>query len=153
MLLFSHSVTFSSLGPHGLEHARLSCPSPSPGACSNSYLLSRWCHPTISSSIIPFSSCLQFFSSLGSFPMSWLFLSGCRNIEVSDSVFNFRFNPSYSGLICFRIDWFDLLAVQGNSQESSPVPQFKSISSSALSLLHSPTLTSIHDHWKNHSLD
>ena len=69
--------------------------------------------------------------------------------------FSFGLSPSneYSGLISFRIDWFDLLIVKGTLQESSPTPQFKSINSSALSLLHSPTLTSIHDHRKNHSLD
>ena len=68
--------------------------------------------------------------------------------------FSFSISPSneYSGLISFSMDWFDLLAVQG-TQESSPTPQFKSINSSALSFLHSPTLTSIHDHWKNHSLN
>ena len=68
--------------------------------------------------------------------------------------FSFSISPSnkYSGLISFRIDWFDLLAVQG-TQELSPIPQFKSISSSTFSFLYSPTLTSIHDHWKNHSLD
>ena len=68
--------------------------------------------------------------------------------------FSFSFSPSneYSGLIAFRIDWLDLLAVQG-TQESSPTPQFKSINSSALSFLYSPTLISIHDHWKNHSFD
>ena len=68
--------------------------------------------------------------------------------------FSFNISPSneHPGLISFRMDWLDLLAVQG-TQESSPTPQFKSINSSALSLLHSPTLTSIHDHWKNHSLD
>ena len=69
--------------------------------------------------------------------------------------FNFRISPSseHPGLITFRMDWLDLLAVQGDSQESSPTPQIKSINSSVLSFLHSPTLTSIHDHWKNHSLD
>ena len=70
--------------------------------------------------------------------------------------FSFSISPSneHSGLISFRMDWLDLLAVQGtHSQESSPTPQFKSINSSVLSFLHSPTLTSIHDHWKNHSLD
>ena len=69
--------------------------------------------------------------------------------------FSFSISPSneYSGLISFRIDWFDLLAVQGTLKSPSPTPQFKSINSSALSLLHSPTLTSIHDHWKNHCLD
>ena len=59
----------------------------------------------------------------------------------------------YSGLISFRMDWLDLLTVQGDSQESSPTPQFKSISSSALSFLYGPTLTSIRDYWKNHSFD
>ena len=68
--------------------------------------------------------------------------------------FSFSISPSdeYSGLISFWMDWLDLLAVQGTLQESSPTPQFKSINSSALSFLYSPTLTSIHDHWKNHSL-
>ena len=72
-----------------------------------------------------------------------------------DWSFSFSISPSneYSGLISFRMDWLDLLAVQGDSQESSPTPQFKSINSSALSFLYSPTLTSIHDYWKNHSLD
>ena len=69
--------------------------------------------------------------------------------------FSFSISPSneYSGLISFRIDWLDLLAVQGTSQESSPTPQFKSISSLVLSFLYSPTFTCIHDYWKNHSLD
>ena len=72
-----------------------------------------------------------------------------------DWSFSFNISPSneYSGLICFKMDWLDLLAVQRESQESSPTPQFKSINSSALSFLYSPTLTSIHDYWKNHSLD
>ena len=69
--------------------------------------------------------------------------------------FSFSVSPSneYSGLISFRIDWFDLLVVQGTPRKSSPTPQFKSINSSALSFLYSPSLTSLHDHWKNHSLD
>ena len=69
--------------------------------------------------------------------------------------FSFNISPSseHPGLISFRMDWLDLLAVQGTLQESSPTPQFKSINLLALSFLHSPTLTSIHDHWKNHSLD
>ena len=69
--------------------------------------------------------------------------------------FNFRISPSnkYSGFISFRMDWLDLLAVQGTLQESSPIPQFKSINSSVLSFLYSPTLTSIHDYWRNHSFD
>ena len=74
LLLFSCSVVSDSLGPHGLHHARLPCPSPAPGVCSNSCPSSWWCHPTISSSVVPFSSCLQSFPASGSFLMSWLFL-------------------------------------------------------------------------------
>ena len=76
LLLFSHYAMSESLWPQGLQHARPLCPSPSPGVCSNSCPLSRWCHPTISSSVIPFSSCLQSFPASGSFPMSQLFTSG-----------------------------------------------------------------------------
>ena len=85
---FSCSVMSDTLQPHGLQHARLPCPSPSPGACSNSCPLSRWCHPTISSSVIPFSSCLQSFPASGSFLMNQFFESGGQSIGVSalDSV-------------------------------------------------------------------
>ena len=83
---FSCSVMSNSLWPHGLQHARLPCPSPTPRACSNSWLSSQWCHPTISSSVIPFSSCLQSFLASGSFPMSQFFTSGGQSIEVSASV-------------------------------------------------------------------
>ena len=82
---FSHSVISGSLRPHGLLHARLPCPSPTPGVCSNSYSLSQWCHPTISSSVIPFSFCLQSFPVSGSFPMSQFFTSGGQSIGVSAS--------------------------------------------------------------------
>ena len=75
-----------SLGPHRLQHARLPCPSPTPGACSNSCPLSRWCYPTISSSVIPFSSCLQTFPASGSLQMSPFFPSGVESIETSASV-------------------------------------------------------------------
>ena len=75
LLLFSHSVVSDSLWPHGLQQARLPCPSPSPGACSNPCPLSRWCHPTILSSVSPCSSCLQSFLATGSFLMSQLFAS------------------------------------------------------------------------------
>ena len=75
----------SSLQPHGLQHARLACPSLSPRACSNSCPLSQWCHPTTTSSVIPFSSCPQSFPASGSFPVSWLFLSGGQSIGVSTS--------------------------------------------------------------------
>ena len=105
---FSHSVVSNSLKPLGLQHTRLPCPSPTHGACSHSCPSSQWCHPNISSSVIPFSSCLQSFPASGSFQMSQLFPSGGQSFGVSASV------PSKecSGLISFRIDWFDL-AVQG----------------------------------------
>ena len=80
---FSHSVVSDSLWPHGLQHARLPCPSPTPGACSNSCPLSQWFHPMISTSVIPFSSCLQSFPASGSFPMSQLLASGGQSIGVS----------------------------------------------------------------------
>ena len=80
---FSHSVVSNSLRPHGLQHARLSCPSPTPRACANSCPLSQWCHPTISSSVICFSSCLHYFPASGSFIMSWFFTSGGQSIGVS----------------------------------------------------------------------
>ena len=83
---FSHSVVFNSLQPHGLQHTRLPCPPPTPGACSNSCPSSRWYHPTLSSSVGPFSSCLQSFPASGSFPMSWFFTSGGQSIRVSASV-------------------------------------------------------------------
>ena len=85
LLLFSRSVMSDSLRPHGLQQARLPCPSLSPRACSNSCPLSQWCHPTISSSVVPFSSCLQSFPTSGSFPMSQLFTWGGQSIGASAS--------------------------------------------------------------------
>ena len=85
-LLFSRSVMSTSLWPHGLQHARLPCPSPSPGACSKSCPLSQWYHPTILSSVIPFSSCLQSFPASGSFPTSRFFASSAQSIGMSASV-------------------------------------------------------------------
>ena len=101
VVLFSRSVMSDSLWPHGLQHTRLPHPSLSPRVCSNSCPLSQWGHPAISSSVVPFSSRLQSFPASGSFLMSHFFASGGQNIEA------------YSRLICFRIDWFDLLAVLG----------------------------------------
>ena len=83
---FSCSVVSNSLQPHGLQHARLTCPSPTPKACSNSCPSSQWCHPTVSSSVIPFSSCLQSFAASGSFPMSQFFTSGNQSNGASASV-------------------------------------------------------------------
>ena len=131
---FSHPVVSDSLWSHGLQHARLLCLSPTPRACSNSCPLSQWCHPTISSSVLPFSSRIQCFPASGSFPMSQIYASDDQSISCSFSI-----SPSkeYLGLISFRIDWFDLLASPRGSQESSPTPQFKSICSLALSFLYS----------------
>ena len=100
------------LWPHELQHTRLLSPSPTPGACSNSCPSSRWSHPTISSSVVSFSSCLQSFPAPGSFQMSQFFTTGGQSIGS----FNVSVSPSseYSGLISLRIDWFDLLAVQGS---------------------------------------
>ena len=99
-----------SLQPYGLQHVRPPCPLPSPRACLDTCQLSQWCHPTISSTVIPFSSCLQSFQASGSFPMSQLSSSSGQSWN-----FSFRISPSneYSGLISFRVDWVDLLAVQG----------------------------------------
>ena len=102
LLLFNHSVVSNSLWPHGLHHTRLPCPSPSPGACSNSCPSSWWCHLIISSSAAPFSSCLQSFPASGSFSMSQLFSSGVQSIGVSASASVFPM----TGLISFRIDWY-----------------------------------------------
>ena len=82
---FSHSVMSNSLQPHGLQHTRLACPSPTPGACSKSCPSSRWCHPIISSSVVPFSSCLQSFPASGSFPVNQFFSSGGQSIRASAS--------------------------------------------------------------------
>ena len=86
LLLFSHLVFSHSLRPHGLQHTRLLCPPLSPRVCSNSCPLSWWCHPTISSSVVPFSSHLQSFPASGSFPMSQLLASGGQTIRASASV-------------------------------------------------------------------
>ena len=81
----SHSVVSDSLWPHGLQHTKLPCPSPTPRACSNSHPSSWWCHPAISASVVPFSSCLQSFPASGSFPRSQFFASGGQSIGVSAS--------------------------------------------------------------------
>ena len=147
---FSHSVVSDSLWPHGLQHARLPCPSSTPGACLNSYPSSRWCHPTSSSSIIPFSSHLQSFPASGSFPMSQLFSSGGQSTGISASTSV----PPKNIQDWFSVQWTGWLSSSPrDSQESSPTPQFKSINSSVLSLPYVPAYTSIHDCWKNHSFD
>ena len=98
----------NSLWPHGLQHARLPCPSLSPKVCSNSYPLVRWCHPTISFSVAPFS-CPQSFPASESFPVSQLLTS---ILKYWSFIFSISPSSEYSRLSSFRIDWFDLLAVQ-----------------------------------------
>ena len=108
---FSCSVVSDSLQPHELQHARPPCPSPTPGVYPNPCPLSQWCHPTILSSVVPFSSCPQSFLASGSFPMSQLFAWGGSSIGVSASTSVLPMNTP--GLISFRMDWLDLLVVQG----------------------------------------
>ena len=132
-LLFRWLIMSDSLWLHGLQHARLPCPSPSPRVCSDSCPLSWWCHPTILPSVVPFSSCLQSFPAPGSFPMSQVFASGGQSTEASASASVFSINIQ---------DWFPLELTgliscsSMDSQEFSPTPQFKSINSLALSLLY-----------------
>ena len=141
----SCSVVSDSLQPHESQDARPPCPSPIPGVHSNSCPSRQWCHPAISSSVVPFSSCPRSLPASGSFPMSQLFSRGGQSTGVSASASVLPMNTQ---------DWCPLGWTGWiSSQESSPTPQFKSINSSVLSFLYSPTLTSIHDHWKNHSLD
>ena len=106
---FSHSVVSDALWPHELQHTRLPCPSPTPGDCSNSCPSRLWCHPTISSSAVPFSSCLQCCPASESFPMSQFFPSGGQSIAVSASTSVLPMNIQD----WFPLFWFDLFAVQG----------------------------------------
>ena len=147
---FSRSVMSDSLRPHESQHSRPPCPSPTPGAYSNSRPLSWWCHPAISSSVVPFSSCPQFLPASGPFPMSQLFAWGGQSIGVSASTSLLPMNTQDLS----PLGWTGWISLQSKGLwESSPTPQFKSINFLALSFLHSPTLTSIQDHWKNHSFD
>ena len=115
---FSRSVVSDSLRPYEPQHARPSCPSPTPGVYPNPCPLCRWCHPTISSSVVPFSSCPQSFPASGSFPISQLFASGGQSIGVSASTSVLPMNTQ---------DWSP--CSPRYSQESSPTPRFKSINS------------------------
>ena len=147
---FSCSVVSGSLWPHESQHARPPCPSPTPGVYSNSCPSSRWCHPAVSSSVVPFSSCPQSLPASGSFPMSQHFAWGSQSIGVSFSASVLPMNTqdwSPSG-------WTGWISLQskGLSRVFSNTT-VQSINSSVLSFLHNPTLTSIQDHWKNHSLD
>ena len=147
---FSHSVMSDSLWRHATQHTRPPCPSPSPGVHSNSCPLSWWCYPAISSSVVPFSSCPQSLQASDSFQSVSSLHEVAKVLEFQLQHHSFQRNPRadllQNGLVGSPCSPKD-------SQESSPTPQFKSINSLALSFLHSPTLASINDHWKNHSLD
>ena len=147
---FRYSVLSDSLWPHGLQHARFPCPSTTPRVHPNSCPLSWWCYPTISSSVVPFSSCPKSFPASGSFPMSQLFTSGGQSIGVSGSTSVLPVNTQdWSPL-----GWTGWLSLQskGLSRVFSK-SQFKSISSSVLSFLYSPILISIHDYFIKHIFD
>ena len=137
-----------SLRPHELLHARPPCPSPTPGVSSNSCPSGQWCHPAISPSVVPFS-CPQSLPASGSFPMSQLFAWGGQSIGVSALASVLPMNTQ---------DWSPL-GWTGWILQSKGLLQHHSLKASIFrhsflhSFLHSPTLTSIHDHWKNHSLD
>ena len=144
----SRSVVSDSLWPHELQHARPSCPSPTPGVHSDSCPSSPWCHPAISSSVVPFSYCPQSLPASESFPMSQFFAWGGQSIGASAlaSVLPMS-TQGWSPL-----EWTGWISLQskGLSRVFSHTT-FQKHQFSALSFLHSPTLTSIHDHWKNHS--
>ena len=150
MLLFDCSVVSYSLQPHGLQHASLTCPSPSPRACSNSCPLSQWCHPTISSSVVCFSSCLQCFPASVSFQISQFFASGGQSIGVSASTsvlpinVQDRFPLGLTGLISLQSKGLSRVFFNTTVQKH----QFLSTQLSLCS-----NSQSIHDHWKNHSFD
>ena len=148
---FSCSFESDSVWSHGLQHTRLPCPSPTPRACSKSCPLSGRCHPTISSSAVPSSSCPQSFPASGSFQMSQFFASGQ---ELTQNI-----GASVSALPMNIQDWFPLRLTDLVSLQSKGLSRVfcsitvKSINSLVLNFLYGPTLTSIHDYWKNHSFD
>ena len=147
---FSCSVISNSLRPHGLQHGRLPYPSPSPEACSNSCPLSRWCHPTIWSSVVPFSSCLHISQHQGLFNESTL----CMRWPKYWS-FSFSISPSreYSGLISFRIDWLDLLAVKGTLKSLLQHHNLKALVLRCSVFFIVQLSHPVHDYWRNHSFD
>ena len=145
---------FDSFWPHGLQHAKLPCPSLSSNYDQTMNLIKFMSTESVmlSNHLIlchAFTFCPQSFPASESFPISQLFILGGQSTGTSPSASVLPTN--IQGLIPFRIDWLDLLAVQG-TQESPPAPQFKSIDSSVLSLLYGPTFI-VHDYWKNHFID
>ena len=149
-LQFSCSVMSDSLQPHGLQYSVLPCLSPIPRACSNSRPSNWWCHLTISSSVVPISSHIASFQASGSFPMSQFFTSGSQRIEVSASAsvhpMNSKDWPPFgcTGLISLETKWLSWVFFDTTVQKHKFF---------MLSFLYGPTLTSIHDYWKNYSFD
>ena len=140
----------NSLQPYGLQHARLPCPSPTPRICSNSCPLSWWCHPTTSTSIVPFASCLQSLPASGSFPMSWLFSSGGQSIGSSTSASVLPMNIQS----WFPLGLTGLISLQSKGLLSvffiSTVQKHQFFGAQPF---YGPTLTSVRDYWKNHNCD
>ena len=147
---FSRSAVSDSLQLHESQHARLPCPSQTPEVYSNSCPLSQWCHPAISSSVVPFSSCPQSLPASASFQLSQLFAWGGQSIRVSASASVLSMNTQDWS----TLGWTGWISLQSKGLSSLlQHHSSKAANSSALSFLHSPTLTSIHGYWKNHSLD
>ena len=147
----SCSVMSDSLSPHEPQHARPPCPSPTLGVHPNPCPSSQWYHPAISSSVVLFSSCLQSFPASGSFPMNQLFTSGSHIIGVSASASVLPMNTQDWSPLGWT-GWISLQSSKGLSRIFSNTT-VQNINSSALSFLYSPTLSAIHDHWKNCSFD
>ena len=146
LLLFSRPVMSNSLWPHGLQHTRPPCPSPPPEVCPSSCSLHRRSRPASSSSDALFSFCPQSFPASGTFPMSIPFSSDDQNTGASASASVLPVN--------IQEDWlFWSPCCPRDFQECYPAPQFKSINSLALFLLYGPALTTVRDHWEDHTLD
>ena len=141
---FSRSVESDSLRPHESQNARPPCPSPTPGVYSNSCPSSRWCHPAISSSVVPFSACPQSLPASGSFPTSQLFAQGGQSIGVSALASALPMNTQ---------DWSPLEWTGWISLQSKGLSRVFSNTTVQKHQFFGVTLTSIHDHWKNHSFD
>ena len=147
---FSHSVVSDSLWPHELQHARPPCPSPTSAVYRNSCPWCQWCHPTISSSVIPSSSCSQSFPASGTFPMSQFFTSGGQSIGVSASASVLQMNIQD----WFPLGWTGWISLQSKGLSrvfSNTTVQKHQFFGTHLS--SQSNFTSILDHWKNHSLD
>ena len=149
---FSRSVVSNFLRPHEPQHAMPPCPLPAPRVHPNPCPLSQWCHPTISSSVVPFSSCPQSFPASGSFPMRQFFASGGQSIGVSASASVLPMNIQD----WFPLGWTGLISLKPKGLSrvfSNTTVQKHQFFSTQLKFIYTPTLSSVYDYWKNHSLD